>query len=85
MQIWRRFEDTPGRIHLMDELRGLSVLALIIYHGCYDLAYIFGLAPVQRFLLFIDPLVPLFAGSFPCLPARSSCLRESPPVIPAAT
>ncbi len=64
VQIWRKFEDTPGRIHLMDELRGLSVLALIIYHGCYDLAYIFRLAPVQRFLLFIDPLVPLFAGSF---------------------
>lgn len=80
VQIWRKFEDTPGRIHLMDELRGLSVLALIIYHGCYDLAYIFRLAPVQRFLLFIDPLVPLFAGSFILFAALRPLLEKIPPL-----
>lgn len=77
MHIWRRFEETPGRIHLMDELRGLSVLALIVYHACYDLAYLFGLAPARSFLMLIDPLVPWFAGSFILFAGVASCFTRS--------
>ena len=34
---------TTRRIVLLDELRGLSVLLMVIYHGLYDLVFLFGL------------------------------------------
>lgn len=32
-----------GRIFFLDELRGLALIGMIIYHAAYDLRYIFGL------------------------------------------
>ncbi len=31
------------RYHLLDALRGFSMISMICYHGCYDLRYVFGL------------------------------------------
>ena len=32
-----------GRIFFLDELRGLALIGMIVYHTAYDLRYIFGL------------------------------------------
>ena len=34
--------STPGRVVLLDELRGLTVLSMVAFHASYDLAYIYG-------------------------------------------
>lgn len=31
-----------GRLFLLDELRGLLILNVVVYHTCYDLCYLFG-------------------------------------------
>ena len=57
--------QSPGRVPLLDELRGLSILLMVLYHGAFDLIAFCGVsiplydAPfLQRFLQ------PLFAGLF---------------------
>ena len=53
------------RAYFLDELRGLVVVLMIIFHGAYDLVYVFGV----RFELFYSPLFqrwlqPFIACSF---------------------
>ena len=55
----------PGRVLLFDELRGLSILLVVIYHGAFDLIAVYGV----RIPIFDAPLLqkflqPLFAGLF---------------------
>ncbi len=35
---------TDGRLHLIDVLRGLLVLAMVAFHGCFDLVYLRGIS-----------------------------------------
>ena len=57
-------EKARGRVELLDELRGLSILLMVIYHGAYDLVYLFHwpLPVLHHPLLFF--LQPFFAGIF---------------------
>ena len=35
-------KNTGGRVRVLDVLRGLSVVSMVLYHGMYDLVYLFG-------------------------------------------
>ncbi len=53
-----------GRVGLLDEVRGLSILLMVVYHLFFDLVYLYGLdipafhSPILAFLQ------PFFAGVF---------------------
>ena len=57
-------KNLSGRVWLLDELRGLFILLMILYHLCYDLYYIFGVRslPMEWWLLTWVQL--LIAGLF---------------------
>ena len=38
-----KLHPAPGRIHMLDELRGLALLAMIVYHTLYDLGTMYGM------------------------------------------
>ncbi len=53
-----------ARVGILDELRGLSILLMVIYHGAYDLVAIFGWdIPIFYHPVF-NVLQPFFAGVF---------------------
>lgn len=35
--------NASGRYALLDELRGLDLLSMMLYHGCWDLVNLFGI------------------------------------------
>ncbi len=42
-------QSSPGRLHLLDSLRGLTLLSMIAYHAMWDLVYLFDVsAPWYR-------------------------------------
>lgn len=50
------------RIDLLDAARGVAILAMVVYHGMYDLTAIFGLP--DPLFAWVEPLEPPFAGLF---------------------
>lgn len=38
-----KYSDTSGRYTLLDELRGLDLVSMMLYHGCWDLVNLFGI------------------------------------------
>lgn len=38
-----KYSNTSGRYALLDELRGLDLLSMMLYHGCWDLVNLFGI------------------------------------------
>lgn len=42
MKINVNLEKKSLRYHLLDSIRGLVLVSMILYHGCWDLVYIFG-------------------------------------------
>lgn len=37
-------QKTPaGRYALLDELRGLDLVSMILYHACWDMMFLFGI------------------------------------------
>lgn len=81
----RKMTETqkPGpqkpRIWGLDRLRGVSVLAMVAYHGLFSLVYLFGveLSWFHSFWL-SEVAVPLIGGSFVCLCGISTNLSRSP-------
>lgn len=57
-------ENRKPRIALLDELRGLCVLLMVVYHGLYTLGYYLDIAACRRLFHFFTPVEPLFAGIF---------------------
>ena len=53
-----------GRIHILDELRGLCVVLMVIYHALYTLASMFLLPTALKLYTFFYPVEPIFAGIF---------------------
>lgn len=35
-------KTAPGRYALLDELRGLDLVSMMLYHACWDLVFLFG-------------------------------------------
>lgn len=52
------------RIPLLDEIRGLCVLLMVIYHAFYTLGYIIGFPVCRRLFGFFSPAEPVFAALF---------------------
>lgn len=53
------------RVEFIDELRGLCILLMVVFHGAYDLVYIFGVNIPAFYSPFLQSfLQPLFAGIF---------------------
>ena len=65
------------RIHLIDEIRGFSIIMMVIYHAAYDIVVIFNV----NFPLFYHPVIrflePLFAGLFIFVSGMSGRLSRS--------
>ena len=38
-----KYSNASGRYALLDELRGLDLLSMMLYHGCWDLVNLFGI------------------------------------------
>ncbi len=55
---------TNNRIHLLDELRGLCVVLMVIYHALYTFATFFGADTALKLFNLCYPLEPFFAGIF---------------------
>lgn len=65
------------RIHILDELRGLCVVLMVIYHALYTLASVF-MSPIALDLYsFFYPVEPFFAGIFIALCGFSCRLSRS--------
>lgn len=57
-------KDTPGRIQIIDGLRGLSILLMVAYHFGYDLIIFAGAPPQLIDNPVLDVLQQFFAGVF---------------------
>ena len=57
-------KDTPGRIQIIDGLRGLSILLMVAYHFGYDLIIFAGAPPQLIDNPVLDVLQQCFAGVF---------------------
>ena len=55
---------TPPRYALLDELRGVAIVLMVVYHAFYSLAFVFGSDRGFRLFLFMDPVQPFIAGTF---------------------
>lgn len=54
----------PRRVGFIDELRGLDIIVMVLYHAMYDIVYIFGV-DIPFFYNFLMPYVqPFIAGIF---------------------
>ena len=52
------------RIHFMDEVRGLDILLMVIFHAAYVAGWIFHWEWGRQFFLFFKPVEPFFSGIF---------------------
>lgn len=55
--------ESKRRIHLLDEIRGITVILMVIYHVAYDLVYLFNVN-MPRTWHVLGYIQPLIAGSF---------------------
>jgi uncharacterized membrane protein len=80
MQILARFRRAPSgkrRIVFLDELRGLGVCAMVVYHGLYTFAVLFEESVAETLLRLCQPLEPLFAALFIVLSGIACQLSRS--------
>lgn len=57
-------KDSPDRVHLIDELRGLAIFLMVVYHTFFDLVILFGVDIPAFYSSFVQALVFFFAGLF---------------------
>ena len=65
------------RVVLLDELRGLAVLCMVVYHALYTLGTLLDYSPALRLMYFFMPAQPFFASLFIFLSGISSRLSHS--------
>ncbi len=65
------------RIHLIDELRGLSIILMVFYHAFFMLGYFFEIGFLADAQVFFEPLQPVFACLFIFISGISSNLSRS--------
>lgn len=65
------------RIRLIDELRGLAVILMVVYHFLYSLMFVFGITLKPWVLDTMLALQPFGAGLFIVIAGISSCYSHS--------
>lgn len=65
------------RIHLIDEVRGLSIILMVFYHAFFMLGYFFEIEFLAKAQVFFEPLQPVFACLFIFISGISSNLSRS--------
>lgn len=65
------------RIHLLDEIRGLAVFCMVLYHGYFILSELFGISAAGKLYDFFLPVEPFFAGIFITVCGISCSLSHS--------
>ena len=65
------------RVHLIDEIRGLSIILMVFYHAFFMLGYFFGIEFLAKAQAFFEPLQPPFACLFIFISGISSNLSRS--------
>ncbi len=71
-----KFRQTEGRIWLLDELRGLSILLMILHHAAYDAKYMFGAElPVDSVVVYVLHII--FASLFVLISGAACRLTHS--------
>ncbi len=65
------------RVHLIDEIRGLSIILMVFYHAFFMLGYFFEIELLAKAQVFFEPLQPLFACLFIFISGISSNLSRS--------
>ena len=73
----KNLSQTPNRIHLLDELRGLAVFCMVFYHAFYICGTFFGADWADALFDFFLPVQPFFAGIFIFLCGISCTLSRS--------
>jgi uncharacterized membrane protein len=72
--------EKKSRIEIIDGVRGIAIIAMVIFHALYDIKYIFlinfSIFGIDIFNIF-EPLEPVFAGIFILLSGISSRLSHS--------
>ena len=53
-----------GRVYLLDEIRGLAIICMVVYHTMFDLKYIFKVDVPIFFEDWFDIIRDIFAGTF---------------------
>ncbi len=53
-----------GRVFLLDEIRGLAIICMVVYHTMFDLKYIFDVDVPIFFESWFDVIRSIFAGTF---------------------
>lgn len=56
--------DRPARAHLLDEVRGVCILLMVVYHALYDLIAIFGVDIPDWVWTVLPAFQPFVAGVF---------------------
>lgn len=69
--------SSPERIHFIDELRGLDIILMVLYHLIYTLGFLFDIAWCRDVFIGLAPISPLFAGLFIFLCGLSCRLSHS--------
>lgn len=66
-----------ARYHLLDEVRGLAVICMVVYHALYLLGNFFNVAQAQSLFEFFMPAEPYFAGAFIFISGICCCFSRS--------
>ena len=76
-EVYYKLKSDRKRIHLIDEVRGLSIILMVFYHAFFILGDFFGFDFMSRTQQFFSPLQPLFACLFIFISGISSNLSRS--------
>lgn len=70
-------ESDRRRVHLIDEIRGVSIILMVFYHAFFMLGYFFEIEFLAKAQVFFEPLQPFFACLFIFISGISSNLSRS--------
>ena len=78
-------KDTAKRVGMIDEIRGIAILLMVVYHTFFDLVVLFGLDLPIFFSPAMNVIRDLFAGLFIFISGTACRLRMSAPVSGSTT
>ena len=81
--------QSKNRIYTLDELRGLCVFCMVIYHALYTAAFLFSIESAVFLLRLFTPVAPFISAAFIIISGISSQLsrnnfKRSLPILAAA-